>query len=447
MNSYPDALIPVIKAACSGRKAHKFHQPPSLPPDNVARAFLDVAYHASFESEEGRRPGFRLILCEPSDREEMLGRPCGNPKYYAKCFRLVLLDRERPFSVGEINRLAPAAELTRLLICVRGGRSRSASPKLYIWALLDVGEAWWKFVHNEVNSGMPPPNFLTVSSTGPGDISVSAQGEVLASLRAGRIAVPTEDALWTGPLSDFLDPARNQLYSDVVAQLGTKKFDPDGADNDYPRRFYTFFLERLLFQARQRAQGGTVIMVPNHLVKEDTRLTDRANIKYPSQYDFAWALLVRSLLNHQRFYALHFPLWDAKQPYTQDSFQDYTQLAEEQQEIDDSLSDVTQAIASLTSVDGAVIINQRFDLLGFGAEVIASSPSLSHVKAITGSNIHSLVPFESFGTHHRSAFRFCSSLEESVAFVLSHDGGVKAVKRHGADVLLWPNINAGAMGI
>ena len=129
------------------------------------------------------------------------------------------------------------------------------------------------------------------------------------------------------------------------------------------------------------------------------------------------------------------------------SFQEHSQLADEEQEIDGSLTDVAEAMASLTAVDGAVIINQRFDLLGFGGEVVASSPSLSHVQAIAGDTTLSSVPVESFGTRHRSAFRFCSSLEESVAFVLSRDGGVKAVKRHGKDVLLWPNINAGAMGI
>jgi DNA integrity scanning protein DisA with diadenylate cyclase activity len=122
-------------------------------------------------------------------------------------------------------------------------------------------------------------------------------------------------------------------------------------------------------------------------------------------------------------------------------------LLDEEKEIDEALSDVGQAVASLTSVDGAVIMNERFDVLGFGAEVIALSPSLSHVKVMRGSEVPTSIPVESFGTRHRSAFRFCSSLEESIAFVLSQDGGVKAVKRHGKDVFMWPNINAGGMGL
>jgi hypothetical protein len=370
----------------------------------------------------------------------------GDLKYYESSFRLIRLDKERPFDVAELNRLAPAAELKRLLICVRDN-DVYPSPALFIWALLDVGENWWKFVHHETGGGYPPPNFLTVSGTGPGEISISAQGYVLASLKGGRITQPSEDALWRGPLSDFLDRPRKQLYRDVVDRLGQKKWDSEGTDDSYPFRFYTFFLERVLFYARQRGHGATIILVPNYLTKDDTRLTDRLNLKYPCRYDDAWELLILSLVNHWRFYDLHFPLWDAKQPYTQELFQKHHLLDEEEKTIDEALSDVAQAIASLTSVDGAVIMNERFDVLGFGAEVIASSPSLARLEVITDDDDHAVVPVESFGTRHRSAFRFCSSLEESVAFVLSQDGGVKAVKRHGKDVLLWPSINAGAIGV
>lgn len=167
MNSYPDALVSIIKTACSSRKAEKHYKPPPLPSDNVIRAFLDVAYHASFESEEGRRPGFRLILCDPSDNDKMLGRPCGDGEHYARCFRSVRLERERPFNVGEINRLAPAAELTRLLICVRNGRTRGGEPELYIWSLLDVGENWWKFIHTRLAVGCRHPISSPLVARGP----------------------------------------------------------------------------------------------------------------------------------------------------------------------------------------------------------------------------------------------------------------------------------------
>jgi hypothetical protein len=118
-----------------------------------------------------------------------------------RCANLVWthLDVVRPYSVAEVNRLAPAAEMKRLLICVTASPQSRPEPVLQIWSLLDTGENWWKFLHHEVGGGRPPPNFLTVTSTSSGEVAVSAAGNVLATLRNGQILRPTTDALWSGP--------------------------------------------------------------------------------------------------------------------------------------------------------------------------------------------------------------------------------------------------------
>jgi len=442
MNSYPSDLLPIIKSYCASKNKKKHIQPPPLPDEAVIANLLDISYHASFETDEGRRPGFRLILYSPSDFEKDKRKEDEENR-----FRVILLEKERNLNVAEVIRLAPAAELTRFLMCIKIEQNKNEPPSLFIWALLDMGENWWKFVHHETSMGMPPPNFLTISSTGPGEISISAQGDIFASLQGGRITLPTSNALWEGPLSVFLSKAQEQLYKDITIRLGEKKYDPDGHDDDYPMRFYSFFLERILFCTRLRNHGGTIICVPDYLSIDDTRLTDRLNIKYPCIYDNAWELLVSSLVNDRKYFDLHFPLWDAKIPFTQELYQKIHLLGSERDELKEVMGDVAETIASLTSVDGAVLINDHFKVLGFGAEVIAHSPSLSEVQLVSEDDKSVPLSVESFGTRHRSAFRFCSSYEDSVAFVVSQDGGVKAVKREGKNVLLWPNINAGSMGI
>jgi DisA bacterial checkpoint controller nucleotide-binding len=447
VSSYPRDLITSIRSVCKSLNSVKFHKPPSLPSNNILERFLDVAFHASFQTEEGRRPGFRIILYSPKDHSRMMKRHDVSPKYFENSFRLMPLDTMRPYSVAEVNRLAPAAEMKRLLICVAVSQQERLDPALQIWALLDTGENWWKFVHHEADKGRPPPNFLTVTSTSPGEVSVSAQGNVLATLRNGQILRPTANVLRSGPLSDFLDSARQRLYEAVIEELKAPKYDPEGHDNDYPQRFYTFFLERVLFYTRQRGHGGTILMVPNYLSQEDTRLTDRIAIKYPCTYTFVWELLIKTLVTQVKYYRLHFPLWDGKTKVTKNQFQEHHMLESEKEELDEALTDVAQSIASLTSVDGAVVLSDHFHVIGFGAEVIASSPSLLNVLDASQLRKPHTIPITSFGTRHRAAFRFCSSLEEAAAFVVSQDGGVKAVKRVGKDVVFWPDINTGAMGI
>jgi hypothetical protein len=232
-----------------------------------------------------------------------------------------------------------------------------------------------------------------------------------------------------------------------LESLKVHVWDPEGDDEDYPSRFYNFFLERILFYVNKKQHGGTIIVIPSRTTKMDTHLTDLINIKYQCSYSYVWDLMVRNLVNNYRYYALHFPLWDGKLKLTTDRFQKHSLLRSNRHELEEALGDAAQAIAALTSVDGAVVMTDRFNVMGFGAEVIALSPSLPREVIIATKSKHRRVPIESYGTRHRAAFRFCFKLEDSVAFVASSDGGVKAIKRVGSDVFLWPDINTDEFSI
>ena len=168
-------------------------------------------------------------------------------------FRPLPLDESRPYTDSEVNRLAPAAELTRLMICVTNVSKDPKKPNLHIWGMLDVGENWWKFIHSETSGGRPPPNHLTITSSSPGELSLSVQGEVILTLKNGKIFYPAENVLWDSPIADFLREAKQQLYEDVLKSLNVTVWDPEGDDEDYPLRFYNFFLERILFLCAPKA--------------------------------------------------------------------------------------------------------------------------------------------------------------------------------------------------
>jgi hypothetical protein len=434
---YPKDLIPVLMRKWAYLRKSPYWKPPTLPPRAVLELLLDVAFHATFIAEEGRRPGFRVIYY-PS---KVYNKEKDEPDYR---FRMLAFDLPRPYTVSEVNRLAPAAELTRILLCVENISNDSQTPDLRIWSMLDVGENWWKFIHNEVSMGYSLPNHLTITSSCPGELSLSVEGDVIMTLRNGQILYPASDALQNGPVADFLKSGKRQLYKDVLAALKLTAWDDEGVDEDYPLRFYTAFLKRILFYIRQKQHGGLIIIIPNSINKNDTRLTDRINIKYPCSYDYSWDIMVRNLAGQHRFYDLHFPLWDGKKTATKKVFQEYHLLSDENEELDEALGDAAQAIAALTSVDGAVVMTDLFQVMGFGAEVIAISSSLREIVMAIKPK-HYRLPIESYGTRHRAAFRFCSTFEDSVALVVSRDGGVKAIKRVGSDVFFWPDIDTGSL--
>ena len=105
-------------------------------------------------------------------------------------------------------------------------------------------------------------------------------------------------------------------------------------------------------------------------------------------------------------------------------------LAGDQHAHEDAARDAARFIASLTSVDGAVVLTDTLRIIGFGAEVTASFSGGDKVYiAHTAEAAHTNeVRFAEYGTRHRSAFRFVASMEPSVGFIMSQDGGVKAVQ-------------------
>ncbi|MEX2141982.1 MAG: hypothetical protein WD894_22135 [Pirellulales bacterium] len=52
-------------------------------------------------------------------------------------------------------------------------------------------------------------------------------------------------------------------------------------------------------------------------------------------------------------------------------------------------------------------------------------------------------PFTSYGTRHRSAFRFVEGMDLAVAFIRSQDGGIKAVTLVENRVVIWSYFEVG----
>ncbi|MDX2111695.1 MAG: DNA integrity scanning protein DisA nucleotide-binding domain protein [Verrucomicrobiota bacterium] len=431
---YPKDIPKLLRARIGALKSEYFESP-KLPSDSIMNELLEVAYHASFLTEEGRKLSFRVIFAIESDIAE------ANTRRGHSAARPIVFNCPRDFTVAELLRLSPAVEFTQGLICVAEFKREKRS-KLEIWGVLDSGSSWWHFMHHNSSHGMPPPNFITISCSAPGQVSVSAQGQIFMTLRGGAVQEPVSEALYETPLGAFFDSARKQFHQDVIAGLGVQKYDIEDHDEDFPQRFYTFFIERLLFHIREKKHGGTIFFVPDYLKHDDTRLLDRISIKYPIDYDVVWPLLRDSVITHRKYYDLYFPLGDGKK-LTRERFSKFTLLDWEKESIEESITDCVQFIAGLSGVDGAIVITDKLRVLGFGAEVIVQSQNLTHVLLPSGTKRS----ISDYGTRHRSAFRFCSSLEEAVAFIVSSDGGVKGTLRVDSEVALWPDINVGGFGI
>jgi len=93
----------------------------------------------------------------------------------------------------------------------------------------------------------------------------------------------------------------------------------------------------------------------------------------------------------------------------------------------DDLRRAVDAIAGLTAVDGATIINDRYDLLAFGAKISrrrGNTPveQVIVTEPVEGSDKTMTTPTQLGGTRHLSAAQFVHDQHDSMALVASQDG-------------------------
>ena len=93
----------------------------------------------------------------------------------------------------------------------------------------------------------------------------------------------------------------------------------------------------------------------------------------------------------------------------------------------DELEDAIRAVAGLTAVDGATVINDEYELLAFGAKIARrkGSPSVERVtltEPVLDNQPIVTHPTEIGGTRHLSAIQFVHDQRGALALVASQDG-------------------------
>ncbi|GAG87903.1 unnamed protein product, partial [marine sediment metagenome] len=205
--------------------------------------------------------------------------------------------------------------------------------------------------------------------------------------------------------------------------------------------------------AKEKRHGATFVVFPDKITHQDQRLRDRINLKYVVDEVCIWDELIEESIAYREYFRRLFPrkhvflteLEDAKPQ----QLKELIQWEKRREWAGEEIREFELFVASLSGIDGCVVLTTKLRVLGFGGEILAQSPSLTRVKVAHDPYGHQTsdqnITF--FGTRHRSAFRICSSFEDCVAFVVSQDGGVKAIKRVGPDVLFWPDVNMGRLDL
>jgi hypothetical protein len=199
--------------------------------------------------------------------------------------------------------------------------------------------------------------------------------------------------------------------------------------------------ENLVKFAAAHHHGATFVVVSDSETALN-RTEKLITLKYPIKSPGIWPELVNECVAYRRYFDLLMAddgtnIFE-RQTASVDDFKALEGWRLAQESAQTNMLEFEQFVASLSCVDGAVVVTTCLEILGFGGEILPASTKLKTVKEAQGAEISRDI--DSYGTRHRSAFRLCDSFEECVVFVVSQDGDARAVKKVGSDVLLWDHI-------
>lgn len=284
----------------------------------------------------------------------------------------LVFEQPRPLSVHELMRLAPVATVHAIGV---GPGQNSNVP--FIWGL--SGGA-----HMEV----------TITVSGPGTIDIGRKGQSIVGLRGGVVVLDGGTGGIFAPISEFLQEANTAAWEGVTFAGGS--WSPETV-------VYPGFLLEVIARLQAAGHGGTILLVPTNPSEQTWRRHLR--IKYPCAGVSAWEQIRGAIA-----------LYDEGAPgRDRAGFSIYSGEAE--------AMTMMRRFASLGAVDGAIVLSDRYDLFGFGAE-IALAVNVDQIVRDDGV----VVPSDGFGTRHRAAFRFCAAHPEAMAIVCSQDGAVRCVR-------------------
>lgn len=394
---------------------------PSLP---VLQHVISTCYQASLLREESRTVTFRVIVADPEHFPAEHGPPTG-------LHRLVFAE-PLPFTAHELRRLSPAARFHRSLIGVQ-----YKDGNYQIWGVIHSGPRWLTSLHGGRGSGPNLPPFAVVSVPGPGHVEVARGSQTVGQLSNGKVFGTSMNVFESQWLQDFFTPIRTERMS--LHQRARRNAAVPWAelDADLTRIIDQNMMKRVIAAIRAFHQGGILVLVPPDHAQELLEKNESIYLKYKfveGEPRARFRTLIVEMMNTLA------ELGGRGAKGRSMSWEQYEKTHDRKvMQLDEAIFEMSHMIAGLSTVDGAVVMSKRFELLGFGGEIRCD---LSEVTTVTKaldvegkrSKIESVL---GVGTRHRSAYALCHNLREALAIVISQDGEVRFARWNGKSVMYW----------
>jgi hypothetical protein len=392
------------------------HWPQHIPLELDRRALtelLSTCFQASLAHEEGRNVRFRLVSASAAELSRAV---------VASDFLCLEFSEEQAFVPDAARRLSPAAPFHSSLIGVS-----QKGDEWSMWGIVHTGANWLAPTWGGRRKRQESLSMLMVHVLGAGRIGVYAGADLVASLEHGMIEATTTD-VFTSTWIRKLFRGRSQIGD--VSEFGPENQRPNA---DLVRMISQHMVRRAIFLIRQAGHGGLILFAEPELL-EICAKTEAGPLKLK--------YLFRENEARGRYRTLLQRLFQTLATHG-DGAVDLQRFLETDTAdvvgVEQSIFELSRLVSGLAAVDGAVVLNKRFELIGFGAEVSGELPypdTVLQALDVEGER-RAPEPANSVGTRHRAAYRFVAAHSTGLAIVISLDGIVRFVANIEGKIVYW----------
>ena len=402
------------------------------PSIEVLDVLFQTVFLTSLKTEEGTPVVCSVALVDPKNPDPDPPKLLRDPRW-----RYIPLDNPVEYSVGQLAKIAMAIDPSSSCLGVYPDRKGN----LKIWGLFDQQGGFQSFLSHESEGGWNPPGIIQTQVLGLGHIIVTSGLAVISELNGGILVEDTVDVFEGSIIRRKLAVGFERRVAQIDANVKEHghKLEPDCKSR--AKWYWINTIRRVLLRTSVFGHGGAFLIT-------DSDYGNRLKIKYGVCYDRI-PTLFENWIGCQYIAAESDDLISdglEKDPNHIDHGH-YFDTVISKNDADDAKNAMTGAVgfvASLSRVDGLVLLDTNLVVHGFGCEIIAKGDDICTLfqadnPSPTKGKMRRLNP-ERFGTRHRSMLRYCSEDESSVAFVVSNDGQVRAISRSGKRIYLWDNV-------
>jgi len=423
INSTPIDLAKVVFTKLKGIKTSS-----KLPDQKLLNNLFENLFYASLKTEESDSIKVTITLI---DQENPDPKP---PKNILKDrWSFVRFSKAIDFDVKTIVKLSKAADPWSSSLAV----DYNSKGELFIWGLIDQSIHYQNYLHYESESGPEQPGLFQTSIIGTGTLLVILDYDLIATLKQNILISNYVDVFRFGRVSEIIKSHSKILNSEIGSFL-----------KNYPKENYEFWLSqvnnlwtqtlsRILIKIQNYGRGGSFIIT--------TGESNDFDIKHIIQYNRIFSALknfLRFSIESNENSNLILKINDEDQ-IPMGIYLDEFISNIDKQETSNELKGAIRFVASLTCIDGLVVLNNELNVLGFGAVVKKINlPDEIYISKTARVNINKLEAINPnhFGTRHRAMLSYCWKHEGSLGFVVSQDGDIRTITKVGNKLIMWENI-------